>query len=117
MRRGVKWYRKLAIELLVGSAIVNAYIVHQQINKFREEVIRGLLGADDIPVHENNQETGHILEDLEIKRSCSGCYAKISKESERKIAKNKSPKTKFRCNQCQKYFCLQCFFFIYTFLE
>lgn len=48
LRRGVKWYRKLAIELVVGSALVNAFIIHQSITndkmsitKFREQVIEG----------------------------------------------------------------------------
>jgi len=48
LRRGVKWYRKLAIELVVGSSLVNAYIIHQSITHdkmsittFREQVIEG----------------------------------------------------------------------------
>lgn len=48
LRRGVKLYRKLAIELVIGAGIVNAYCPHQQITndkmsitKFREEIIRG----------------------------------------------------------------------------
>lgn len=48
LRRGVKWYRKLAIELVVGAALVNSYWLHQHITndkmsitKFREEVIKG----------------------------------------------------------------------------
>jgi hypothetical protein len=50
LRRGVKWYRKLAIELIAGSALVNAYLLHQEITnnkmsitQFREEVIVGKL--------------------------------------------------------------------------
>ncbi|CAH2009459.1 unnamed protein product [Acanthoscelides obtectus] len=31
LRRGVKWYRKLAIELLIGSALVNAHVLHQEV--------------------------------------------------------------------------------------
>lgn len=48
LRRGVKWYRKLAIELVCGAAIVNSHWLHQRvtnnkmsITKFREEVIKG----------------------------------------------------------------------------
>ena len=121
LRRGVKWYRKLAIELVVGSTIVNAYVLHQQITndkmsitKFREEVIKGLLACEELPVTEKSNDSGHILEDSDKKRSCSGCYSKISRESGRKIAKNRTPKTKFRCNICQKHFCLQCFFAVHV---
>ncbi|CAH1998424.1 unnamed protein product [Acanthoscelides obtectus] len=31
LRRGVKWYPKLAIELLIGSALVNAHVLHQEV--------------------------------------------------------------------------------------
>lgn len=48
LRRGVKWYRKLAIELVIGAGLVNAYYLHQRvtnnkmsITRFREEVIKG----------------------------------------------------------------------------
>ncbi|KAJ8966819.1 hypothetical protein NQ314_003281 [Rhamnusium bicolor] len=50
LRRGVKWYRKLAVELIARSALVNTYLLHQDItnNKmsitnFREEVTVGLV--------------------------------------------------------------------------
>lgn len=48
LRRGVKWYRKLAIELVMGAATVNSYLLHQKvtnnkmtITEFREEVVKG----------------------------------------------------------------------------
>lgn len=118
LRRGVKWYRKLAIELVVGSAVVNAYIIHQEvtqnkmtITKFRESVIKDLIKSNDaFPLPSDNSSSEHVLEDSEKKRSCSGCYARISKASGRIIAKNRTPKTKFQCNVCQRYYCLPCFF-------
>lgn len=30
LRKGVKWYRKLAMEMITGTALINAYILHQQ---------------------------------------------------------------------------------------
>lgn len=48
--KGLKWYRKFAIELLTGTALVIDFVAHQDITKntipitdFREEVIEGLL--------------------------------------------------------------------------
>lgn len=32
-RKGVKWYRKLAIELLLGMSVVNAWVIHKEITK------------------------------------------------------------------------------------
>ncbi|XP_074026865.1 uncharacterized protein [Leptinotarsa decemlineata] len=56
LRRGVKWYRKLATELVGGAAIVNSHWLHQRvtnnkmsITKFREEVIKGLLKRAILP--------------------------------------------------------------------
>nr|CAH7763420.1 unnamed protein product [Callosobruchus chinensis] len=50
LRRGIKWYRKLAIELLTGTALVNAYVLHQAvtnnkmtITKFKEVITKKAL--------------------------------------------------------------------------
>ncbi|KAF2898136.1 hypothetical protein ILUMI_08034 [Ignelater luminosus] len=50
LRRDVEWYGKLAIELVIGAAIVNAYWLHQHVTngkmtttEFREEVIEGIV--------------------------------------------------------------------------
>lgn len=50
LRRGVKWYSKLAIEFIIGAAIVNSYVLHQKvtnnkmtITEYREEVLKGTL--------------------------------------------------------------------------
>ncbi|XP_049771949.1 uncharacterized protein LOC126152201 [Schistocerca cancellata] len=53
LKQGVKWYRNLAIELLTGSALVNAHVIYQYINnkisitEFKEEVTLRLLHTDD----------------------------------------------------------------------
>ncbi|KAI4456180.1 hypothetical protein MML48_8g00008220 [Holotrichia oblita] len=54
LRRSLKWYRKLALELLPGRTLVNAHIAHQKIaneklsiSKFTEEVVKGLLKDED----------------------------------------------------------------------
>jgi hypothetical protein len=70
LRRGVKWYRKLAIELLAGSALVNAFILHQEvanekmsITKFKEEVASNLLQIEN---QQSNSAVDpvHTLEDV-----------------------------------------------------
>ena len=49
LRKGVKWYRKLAVKLITGSAMTNAHILYKavtknkiQITKFKEEITRDL---------------------------------------------------------------------------
>nr|XP_022912443.1 piggyBac transposable element-derived protein 4-like [Onthophagus taurus] len=100
LRRSMKWYRKLAFELLTGSAIVNAYIAYKEItnNKisitaFKEEVINGLLKtARQEETSENMTEIEHKLEDVDRskRRRCVICYKKISNESGREQASRKT---------------------------
>ena len=104
LRKSLKWYRKLAVEFLTGSCLVNAYAAHRQvanehmsITKFREEVICGLLNFPEteelLPA-----ETAHILEDKGRtgRRKCASCYAKNVRELGRKEAQKKSKQTPFR---------------------
>ncbi len=62
-RRGVKWYRKLLIELCCNIAMVNSYILYMaagktkmSITEFREHVTRGLLesNANDQAIDPSN---------------------------------------------------------------
>lgn len=116
LRRGVKWYRKLAVELLTGTALVNAYVLHQEVThdkmsvtKFKEILATELIGIDSL-THE--EECGHILEDVgrNHRGRCSLCYEKLKAEVGRALAQSKTPRVKLRCNQCSKHYCLSCFF-------
>ena len=53
MRKRVKWYRKLGIELILGVAVVNAWVMHKhvthkkiQITSFQEKLAANLLQID-----------------------------------------------------------------------
>ena len=55
LRKGVKWYRKLATELLLGMAVVNAWVAYKeatkkkiQISKFRKRVAEQLLNLGGV---------------------------------------------------------------------
>lgn len=48
LRRSIKWYRKLVIEVVIGAALVNAHWLHQRVTNdkmsitvFRENVVKG----------------------------------------------------------------------------
>ena len=68
--RGVKWYRKLRIEIFLGISIVNAHVLYQEIKerkiktrKFREDIASALLGVTterNVP----NIQHQHVLEAL-----------------------------------------------------
>lgn len=120
LRRGVKWYRKLAVELLIGSALVNAFILHQEvanekmtITKFKEELVTKFLQLD---LQEVSQEPDvrlqHVLEDVgrDGRRRCNICYVKLQNRFGRAHAQKKTPRTKLKCSPCDKFYCLECFF-------
>lgn len=85
LRKGIKWYRKLVFELLLGTAVVNAYILYRSITKgkisiteFREKIVEGLLNTQEGPPSRNEAEN-HVIEEVSSKerRRCVTCYEKI----------------------------------------
>ncbi|KAK9744143.1 hypothetical protein QE152_g8001 [Popillia japonica] len=101
-RKGVKWYRKLGVELLSGEAAVNAHVVYNktvtrqkiQITDFRERLVVSLLQLQPLPGMPKTSQ--HLLLDRmdisgkKIRRKCVLCYAKISKELGRTEARFKN---------------------------
>ncbi|KAJ8964003.1 hypothetical protein NQ314_005215 [Rhamnusium bicolor] len=82
LRRGVKWYRKLTIELVIGAAIVNSYLLHQKVTNEKNDYNSSLTKLDTlVATNEQSSENNHILVDTENRRSCSSCYEQISKVS------------------------------------
>lgn len=118
LRRGVKWYRKLAVELLTGSALVNAFISHQEVRNdghYQKEIVtKSLLNLEtQTGDHENDNQ--HLLEDVgrNNRSRCTRCYGKLAREFRRIHAQQKAQKTKFSCIQWSKHFCMPCFFEIH----
>lgn len=127
LRKGIKWYRKLAFEILLGTTVVNSYIVYKNVTKakmsiteFREQLSASLLHIEaneaERPRDENPR---HVLEEFQSKdrRKCTSCYEKMSLEQGRKVAQAKAPKTRFSCIQCKKFYCLSCFFEHHKYIE
>lgn len=121
LRRGVKWYRKLAIELLIGSATVNAFILHQEvanekmsITKFKEEIAMDLLNIREVQqnfeVVQNNRQHSLIDDGTKKRRRCVLCYEQLQQRFDRAYAQMKTPQSRYKCTECEQYFCLACFF-------
>lgn len=129
LRKSLKWYRKLAVEFLLGTSLVNAHIIYNQladkkmkITEFREQVIRVLLSGQaekDSDQEEPRVETprrniqSHIMLRKEglfdkVRKYCKGCYAKKLRGE---ITKNRVKKVVTYCGICegQPHFCLDCF--------
>lgn len=112
MRKGIKWYRKLGVELLLGTSIVNALVVYKiatkktvNIRRFRELIAAKLLGlSEDFAVRRNNLGKS-------LRRACKRCYANKREELERsKVRANLRKPTTF-CPSCpgQPQLCSECF--------
>lgn len=127
LRKGIKWYRKLAIELLLGTSVVNAWVLFKHITKqkihisdFRETLTENLMS-----IQRHKQKVGpttsasshHILSERinadgkKIRRKCSPCYAYLQRNKGRKEARNRSKMVYTYCNMCsgQPQLCLKCF--------
>ncbi|CAH1968772.1 unnamed protein product [Acanthoscelides obtectus] len=95
LRRSVKWYRKIAFELLLTTSMVNAFILYKnvtgcniKITQFKKEVIRYLINTannenidHELPAkrrrhHSLKQKDG--ANKHKTRRCCKHCYKKIT---------------------------------------
>ena len=126
LRKGVKWYRKLATELLLGMSVVNAWVVYKEvtktkikISKFKELLVEQLLSdagvvtpsisGSSAPHHHLVERTGALGK--KIRRACASCYAKAKQEGGRDGARKNSSKSYTYCDLCpgQPQMCRKCF--------
>ena len=85
LRRGLKWYRKTAFELITGTAIVNSWILYQKatgkkisILKFKENLCKLILKDNAKPIHQKLPRCyKHKLEKVRERRRCTGCVIQI----------------------------------------
>ena len=130
LRKSLKWYRKLAVEFILGTTVVNSHIVYNQlankrisITELREQLVRSLLTYEEKTNNENEppqtqtptRKSTQLHTFLrkegnfdKIRKYCKGCYAKKIRGE---IIKNRVKKVVTYCGTCdgQPHFCLQCF--------
>ena len=133
LRRSLKWYRKVAFELILGMAIVNSYLVYKEnystnnttILKFRKSLVRSLLLGvpfenlkpgikQQLTSQSKRKLVDHQLEEgqefsHDVRRRCTGCYEKIRQQQSRETSNAIVKKVKTFCPDCDKFFCLGCF--------
>lgn len=129
LRKSLKWYRKLAIEFILGTALVNSHIIYNlladkkmNITSFREQVVRALLSYDSsdpapliqqVTTPSRKSVQNHQLLKKEglfdkVRKYCKGCYAKKTRGE---LTKSRVKKVATYCNTCegQPHFCLNCY--------
>ena len=121
LRKTIKWYRKVIIQLICGTSLVNARYFHKRwgtknmnMLQFREIIIDNLLADEQIycPIPSRK----HVLQSYEgsareSRKRCKECYKKLSEKKGRDYATNKTTRVKTYCGQCkgQPALCLKCF--------
>lgn len=111
LRRGTKWYRKLAMEVMFGSALVNAFIVFKEVtqNKIsitafkKQSVLKLVQSRSSSPENSvmTNADEDHRLTEGK-KNRCVVCYRNTKEELGRKGAQSRCPRSKYQCITCKK---------------
>lgn len=131
LRKSLIWYKKLAIEVVCGTLIVNTLVVYnsqrpkkEQLTmlQLRQSLIKSLLNIDverrrttvdnQTPVGET-----HKLEELQrggdkkiFRKRCHGCYNKVREQGFTSTeASKKAKKVTTACHKCNQAFCIPCF--------
>ena len=133
LTRSLKWYRKVAFELIFGTAIVNSYLVYEEsystnnmtILKSRESLVRPLLfgmSFEQLKPDPGQKSTSqvkrklcdHKLEEKEgsardVRRRSLGCHKKLREQQSRETRAIIAKRIKAFCSDCDQFFCLDCF--------
>lgn len=116
LRKTIKWYKKLAINLLLNTTIVNAIVLYQQVtNKkihftdFRKEILKWLCGVADNatttvitwrPRRFKHKLTKSFGQARKSRWTCQKCYKDNVVVLSRISTKNKTRKVNTYCNDC-----------------
>lgn len=126
LRKTIKWYRKVAMELIFGTSVVNAWTLHRTFSnqklisliKFRTIIIKNLTANSETIIHNPvlKKNTVHQLEKISgqvrtSRRRCRHCYKKLYEQYGKKHADSKAKRVATFCGQCpdKPHFCLPCF--------
>ncbi|XP_063828521.1 uncharacterized protein LOC135077920 [Ostrinia nubilalis] len=123
LRKSVKWYKNVAIDLLLNTAVMNAFTLYKcvtqnsiQMTDFRKYILQHMCDVKEFSFTTMNKGTVHTLSRKDgpvrlNRRTCYNCYKENAKVIGRLLAKNRSPKVVTYCEACPKqpYLCLQCF--------
>jgi len=126
LRKTIRWYHKVAFQLLLGTAVVNSLLIYKeltgntiQISNFRQQIIEELVKSQDFNLVSPSSRKHKLIETDEKsgqgnkkkRRRCVKCYEKLVSEKGRAVAQKNCKTTTLYCNSCEKNpaFCLECF--------
>uniref|UniRef100_A0A2S2QM41 PiggyBac transposable element-derived protein 4 n=1 Tax=Sipha flava TaxID=143950 RepID=A0A2S2QM41_9HEMI len=117
LKRSIKWYRKVAFDILLSTSVVNALSLYKSVNmnnititRFKEEIIKPLLFKPTVPSLPGTPISHKLVSCGNLKkRMCQKCYSRLSSEFGRKVAQNRTRKILTRCEGCNIFICRDCF--------
>ena len=124
IRKGIEWYRKLGVWLLLGISVVNASTVYKiatrkniNIRIFRQLSVGKLLGLSENTKDPCLRRSRHNIavrkndSGRSIRRACKLYYANKRHRTDRTKAQNNLKKTTTSCPNCpdQPQLCIECF--------
>ena len=124
IRRGIKRYRKLDVQLLLGISVVNVLTVYKiatrediNIRRFRELLAATLLGLSENTKNPCLRRSQHNIAvrrndpGRSIRRTCKLCYANKRRRMDRTKTRENLKKTTIYCPNCpdQPQLCIECF--------
>lgn len=124
LRKSVKWYKKLGIDLILNTAMINALTLCKSVTKNKIQIVdfRRFIMMKLCEVQQNAapidrpKRIKHTLDKKEglarkVRRTCRQCYAENVPIMGSRQAKTKTKKVSTYCGSCptQPYLCLPCF--------
>jgi hypothetical protein len=127
LRKTIRWYHKVAFELLLNTSLINAMLLYSKftgkkvsILSFKEKIITSLCGdLLEAEVEGNGRNQKHRFCQTEqrddrnrlIRRRCIPCYNTFRKTMSRTEAHRAAKKLTTYCNKCPNKpdMCINCF--------
>lgn len=126
VRRSIKWYKKVAFELLTGTSLVNAHYLYKKneskkdsIIDFKENLCLKMLsmGKRNNAPPENLPAQAHKFIQAGKKSRCVICYQRNKDMHDRKYVISKTKQVTTKCQGCpENFICLDCFMDIHNIL-
>lgn len=123
LRKGCKWYRKVAAEILFGSALTNSWIIHNtlfpdkklSILDFRVSICKSFAeGETEVPRPRTPKRIHTLIQsgpENKKRKKCTGCYKNLRQTMTSREADKKVKRVYTFCADCagNPGFCLTCF--------
>nr|CAI5849424.1 unnamed protein product [Callosobruchus analis] len=111
LQRSIKWFKKIATELILGASVVNA---HQLFKLYKDDASKISITTfkENLCMQLLNVSKQHAYTSAEKRGRCKLCYQKNKEIHGREYVIRKTRQVNSRCDACadKPLLCLECFF-------